>query len=1031
MSPALRFALACLILPLLSMSGCRMDAGADGANPLGLRTASPLFAQDPQLPPRILSGASLLSRASGPLLASGDILWSIDPQRGIREIHPVTEAASDITLREVALLRPLQQPAEVVQPDLAALVVRSRQGPFALELFLKEATAPNRPGEVAWHHAGFFQRGHYDQLFAVSPERVIAWHQPTQRLDCWIIDSAQRKLTPAWQWPLPPHTSSLAIHGESLAIAVTDTEFHVNGRPRTGSGILLYGLGDSPVEPILHDRWAAPQQSPIEALHWVGSHGLVAVQGVALQVLQRTLRGRLVPGKRLQTTEWLRPLASDGATLLLKGASSIWHLSVRSARAPSLKQIDLAPLPHDAPMALLQGRLWYVDPNPPAPDLESQPPLTLGSASQTVQSHPLVSIRGLDLTQRRASGRPVLPGTGERHYPQDVVQVGEHLLVAMGEGGLVLVAPGSDPTDPFTEAQVIRQLPVKGDIQQLIVRDNWAYCTSSAGWQVLDLRNSAEPLLLPSMDHHRRGRGLAAVQGRRLLAADQQLTLMRNSQPGAIYDDLQYTLPDRATGLAVMNNRTYVACGNKGIEVLDTGEGHPVIILHQIVTGHHWGALATQGQLLAAVRNQNEVAIFDMARANAPELRGLLAPGGPVTALTIRDDQLFVGVRLSARWGVVRAYRLAPDGATTLLGSTLLHGPPTAIRQLHNSAVLAVAWGEPGGPRGVQGLDAHGGQQRIQRTGTIALATGTGPWCLGGSELWSATDALLTVVSPTSDPPTPVAQAPFNLDPTIWVPKERRRAQDTLLHPAGTGVLAVVRKQWVHLHTTSYGTIATDPWPLKASEHVLSAIDGHVLVWDHERLSYEVLRLQPDSAPQPLDAVSWEGTHPGTTAGAFEVVDGAVLVGSGGAVFATAEAFGGAWLFQDGKETDAIPQLQATAVAVVSPDTWAAAGERLVAGSPPQAVVILRQGGATMAEHLLPGPPDRLWLTPDLVVIAWWSGGITCRWPNGGEATLPGVFDGIQVVPNAPGSGAFELWVRESGSWEIQRWRLLQTGATP
>ncbi|HYE80401.1 MAG TPA: hypothetical protein VEI97_20700, partial [bacterium] len=241
-----------------------------------------------ELHPRTLAGETVVGRALGPLTLDGQTAAWVDPEVGIRLIDLASPGTRQAEPRPLAVLVPRQRPGACVVLQ-GAVVVQSAEGPFALELFLQDPEDP-----ASWSWAGAVQRGHYAAIHAAGPQRVLAWDQADNALDLWVVDRGRGTLSPAWHWPLPEPTEALAVDGEYLALAVHGTTFDVGGRPRTGSGVALYGLDADPAGPVLYDRWKSPHDDPGLGLLWYG-RGLVATQPQALHLLQRDQRSLLQP----------------------------------------------------------------------------------------------------------------------------------------------------------------------------------------------------------------------------------------------------------------------------------------------------------------------------------------------------------------------------------------------------------------------------------------------------------------------------------------------------------------------------------------------------------------------------------------------------------------------------------------------------------------------------------------------------------------------------------------------------------------
>ncbi|MEO7993836.1 MAG: hypothetical protein ABI743_05510, partial [bacterium] len=351
---------------------------------------------------------------------------------------------------------------------------------------------------------------------------------------------------------------------------------------------------------------------------------------------------------------------------------------------------------------------------------------------------------------------------------------------------------------------------------------------------------------------------------------------------------------------------------------------------------------------------------------------------------------------------------------------TSLHlpGPPTAFRVGDNALPDAVIWGS---------LPDRGGllmvppvaSSRFAVVGPLPLAQESGPWVARPNEFWTSTESVLTIHDSTRAGFPALASTDFVLDPTIWPSKDRAHQPAARLVATDVGALALLRKQWVHLHRTAFGTIATDPWPLGAEEWVLDVAGNRVLVWDSEQLSYQGYQLHPDSAPVLLPALAWSGSHADKT-GAWEVVDAALGPGN---LFAAAEAFSGATLYNAGTIVDRVTDLQATAVAVVDEHTWLVAGESTDPSVAPAALLEVRRDGATVLTVPLPGAPRQLLAPEPGRTLALWDEGLSVIDESGHVETFAGRIEEVQLGAGwgigAPGGELILRFTSQPGWWVV------------
>lgn len=1017
-----------LLLLLLLLLGCRT---AQTPQPLASRFNIPAFesALDVPLtlPPVQAAVAPLYGRPGGTLapgFASGTALWT-DPQRGITVLS-LQEAQQPLPL---AYLRPLQQPEEAIALE-SAVVVRSRQGPFALELFLQHADdtpAPVSPfmQQDQWTHAGVYQRGHYDACATAAPEHLLAWTKETGRFDYWRVDHSQRRLQPLWTWmPEEGTVTAFTVHDGLLAIAGHGFRRRERGQSPEGEGILMYSLTEDVAGPVLLDRWIAPQMGQLSHIRWYGRL-LAALQLERLVLLEATDRGRLQLLSQTPLPATGQLLGAAGRYLFL-GFEQVRLLDIQHPERPMLVPGSPEMLPPRQPVLIQGGMSWYLE---DAPEERPGTELILGPP-EGEEPGPRIRLAALDFTRRgdpaatakqTPHGPPALPADAARHE--------RRLYIPQGPAGIAVVDTGPDPARPLAGAQLRDRITVPGHPQQIVVHGHWAYLSNySAGFQVLDLRSPDEPRLVPSREQFGAGSGFLARQGRRLVAAGESLAIARISQPGVVFLDLRHELPAPAEGLAVTRNRTYAACGEAGLLVLDTGEGHPVIVLNHLRTGHHWGRVAAEGMLLAAVRDATQLALFDMTRANAPVLREVLTASAPVTAVALAGGRLLIGSRSTGQRGELQLYALPAQGAPRLIASQQLPGLPTSIRPDPEAGLAYVTWGRDAGLGGIITVPLRE-TPKLQIEAGLPLTPAPGPWLAEAGRFWSADEHTLQVFDATRPDLPLLAQMPYSFDPTIWA-ERAPQLRDVRFRASGLGLLMSRRKGWVHCRITPQSTIATDPWPLTPEEQVLAVRDGRVLVWDHSALRYQFYLLQPDGPPLPLTAQDFAGTHAGLNSGPWECVDAAIAPLPEGVtappdaplLWAVAEAFGGATLYRSGQAVDRIPGLQAQAVDVRADGLWAAAGEVLAPAEEPAYRAIIRRDGQTLRELAVPGPIRRLWLLPDDQLMLWWTGGLTVWWPDGRQASFGGAIGEVQPwMGTALQPGQVLLRLEGARDWPILR----------
>ncbi|MEO7995357.1 MAG: hypothetical protein ABI743_13245, partial [bacterium] len=612
---------------------------------------------------RPLKGEVLLGRAIGPLTRDGHRLAWTDPQLGILLVdiaNPNTRRPLDP--RPLARLVPQQQPADcVLMPN--AVVVRSAQGPYALELFVCDS----QPGGISdsdadwaeqsrWHHATTLQRGHYDALAAASGGRVLAWAREANTVDCWQVDAVAGTLQQTWHWTLPAHTHSLAVDGDYLAIGVTDTEFQSGGRARIGSGVVLYDLASDPTQPTLLSRWLSPSTDPPNGLLWYG-RGLLVTQGLSVRLLQRDQQSSLKPLGAITAEASCTPLAASGRYVWLRSNDAVVILDVADPRHPVWQPGRQLPLQAETPFVVYRNLLWYLSAAGGAPTPDVATAILPGAPDPTRLRRPVTSLFAAGLTSI-TQGSPSSVSIDDSARPPLPAALGVYegyAYLSLGVRGVAIYKLGVNPADPFGGARFVTAMKVRGEVQDLVIDGHWAYCTNaSTGFQVLDLRNPEAPLLEILKRYTREGSGFLLHEGRQLLAAGEEFSISRITQPGVLYVDQSTELPGHAEGLAQVGLETVVSCGDGGMMIFDANEGHPLVIVNHFRTSHHWGRLGSHNGLLYAAMDHHQLATLDIAHSSTPDIKHVEELGDAVTALAVSGDTLLVGLRLASGAGEVR-----------------------------------------------------------------------------------------------------------------------------------------------------------------------------------------------------------------------------------------------------------------------------------------------------------------------------------------------------------------------------------------
>ncbi|HYE80461.1 MAG TPA: hypothetical protein VEI97_21005, partial [bacterium] len=364
-----------------------------------------------------------------------------------------------------------------------------------------------------------------------------------------------------------------------------------------------------------------------------------------------------------------------------------------------------------------------------------------------------------------------------------------------------------------------------------------------------------------------------------------------------------------------------------GLLILNITAGRTPVILNHLRTNHAWGPIAVQGGRLYAVRDGTQVAVLDVTKSTSPDVLQVQEVGAAITALAVDGDRLLVGLRGAPPYGALRTYRIDGDGSLRWTGSRLLPGPPTAFAPREGPQAGLVAWGSESGEAGIEAVRPES-DAAITIVGPLDVPPAPGPWLAQGTRFWTSTSNAVTIRD-ASHPGFPEVASSRFADQGSGI-----ALQGLDLHTVNGSALAVLGRRWVHLQPRPDGAIATDPWPLGATEEVLAAGGDQVLVWERDALRYAVHRLQPGGSP--VQVTEWVGTYP-QGGGPWEVAGGAV--DPGGDRFATAEQFAGATLFEAGQVVQRVDGLRATAVAIGPNRRWAAAGDRTIPGEPVQAEV--------------------------------------------------------------------------------------------
>lgn len=220
----------------------------------------------------------------------------------------------------------------------------------------------------------------------------------------------------------------------------------------------------------------------------------------------------------------------------------------------------------------------------------------------------------------------------------DVTRRGGFAYAAAGEAGL-RIWELSDPARPATLAL----LPLPGHARNLLLLDDWACLTGSAGLFVVDIHDPRHPVLAAERAGNA---GRLAALGNRLFVHElgvgvQELELDAGGQPvwlGTLPLTTQCTDLDLADGLLALSD------GEAGLRLFDVGTpGAPLELGRLEAFGPAQSLALLNGFAYLADAQQGllEVDIHDPAQ---PELRRLIPGLGQIRDLCAADSSLYLAV---------------------------------------------------------------------------------------------------------------------------------------------------------------------------------------------------------------------------------------------------------------------------------------------------------------------------------------------------------------------------------------------------
>lgn len=338
------------------------------------------------------------------------------------------------------------------------------------------------------------------------------------------------------------------------------------------------------------------------------------------------------------------------------------------------------------------GRLAVVDLADPAePAVSSSVPLPLAALAVAATSGPLAVATGdgggtgalLMVDPFAVSGQPVLGSVDLPASPRDVAVMGDHALVAVRSIG-VLVVDISDPAAPVVVGSSEPLSP-----HRLLVRDGVAYvATESPAIVLLDVTTPTSPTVLGQLAVPTTGVGLDLVDDRLVVAVGEVgLLVLDVADPtsptllGALretevtdialagyralapdgssrlheYDVTWATAAeaagglawsgDDALGVAVADQRAYVADGDAGLRIIDVSEPTAPVLLTTVDTAARAIGVDVVGQTVYVTDQwPGALYVFDATDPAAVTLLGqLLLPDISATDVAVSGDVALIG----------------------------------------------------------------------------------------------------------------------------------------------------------------------------------------------------------------------------------------------------------------------------------------------------------------------------------------------------------------------------------------------------
>jgi len=201
---------------------------------------------------------------------------------------------------------------------------------------------------------------------------------------------------------------------------------------------------------------------------------------------------------------------------------------------------------------------------------------------------------------------------------------------------LLILTTGPTSADELAELPFVTGMP--GSLQQSVLMDGLAYCSTSAGLLVLDVSDPtlvAQVSMLPLPGF---GRGIAAAAGYvYLLVWDVGLVVIDIHDPAAPQVVAVAPEPVRPSGIVLANDHAYVSDMGLGLCVVAIDDPmQPVLLASQVLSGELYG-LDVKDNVAFVAGDAAGLHILDISTPSAPELIVSTALAGQVRDVAVRD----------------------------------------------------------------------------------------------------------------------------------------------------------------------------------------------------------------------------------------------------------------------------------------------------------------------------------------------------------------------------------------------------------